>query len=106
MDRSLLSALRNSGAWPPSRCCEERHFKPIIAVEQGLTDPVSGLIMGATAEVLVEEFGLSRQEQDGYALESHSRAVAAQGKLAEEIVAGEVHEDFGPRKDQSLEALA
>ncbi|HZT78925.1 MAG TPA: thiolase family protein [Gemmataceae bacterium] len=92
-----------------------RHFKPVIAVKLGLTDPVSGLIMGETAEVLVEEFGISRQAQDEFALLSHQRAVAAQecGTLAEEIVpvpadlaGGEIEEDVGPRKGQSLEALA
>jgi acetyl-CoA C-acetyltransferase/acetyl-CoA acyltransferase len=86
-----------------------RHFKPVIAVKLGLTDPVSGLIMGETAELLVEDFGISRQAQDEYALLSHQRAAAAQerGVLAEEIepVAG-VKEDVGPRKGQSLEALA
>jgi acetyl-CoA C-acetyltransferase/acetyl-CoA acyltransferase len=86
-----------------------RHFKPIAAIQQGLTDPVSGLIMGATAEVLARDFKLSREEQDRYALESHRRAVDAQkrGVLAEEIVAvPPVTEDVGPRKDQTLEALA
>jgi acetyl-CoA C-acetyltransferase/acetyl-CoA acyltransferase len=86
-----------------------RHFRPVAGLELGLTDPVSGLIMGRTAEVLVRDFGLTRQEQDAYALESHRRAVAAQaaGRLAEEIVpvAG-VTEDVGPRKNQTLEALA
>jgi acetyl-CoA C-acetyltransferase/acetyl-CoA acyltransferase len=86
-----------------------RHFKPVIAVKLGLTDPVSGLIMGETAEVLVEDFGISRQAQDEFALLSHQRAVAAQerGTLAEEIVPVEqVKGDVGPRKGQSLEALA
>jgi acetyl-CoA C-acetyltransferase/acetyl-CoA acyltransferase len=92
-----------------------RHFKPVIAVKLGLTDPVSGLIMGETAEVLADDFGISRQAQDEFALLSHQRASAAQGKglLAQEIdpvpadVAGtEVQEDVGPRKGQSLEALA
>lgn len=86
-----------------------RHFKPVIALKLGLTDPVCGLIMGETAEVLAEEFGIRREEQDAFALESHRRAVAAQknGLLAEEIVpVGEVKEDVGPRKEQSLEALA
>jgi acetyl-CoA acetyltransferase family protein len=92
-----------------------RHFKPVAAVELGLTDPVSGMIMGDTAEVLAKDFAISREEQDRYALESHRRAVEAQrrGVLAEEIVpvpaaiAGqEVREDFGPRTNQSLEALA
>jgi acetyl-CoA C-acetyltransferase/acetyl-CoA acyltransferase len=90
-----------------------RHFKPIVGVQQGLTDPVSGMIMGETAEVLAEDFGLTRQEQDRYALQSHQRAAAAQkaGRLAEEIVpvsvgAGQVAEDVGLRADQTLEALA
>jgi acetyl-CoA C-acetyltransferase/acetyl-CoA acyltransferase len=86
-----------------------RHFKPVIALKEGLTDPVSGLIMGETAEVLVEDFGISRQAQDEFALLSHQRAAAAQegGILAEEIVpVGDVKEDVGPRKGQSLEALA
>jgi acetyl-CoA C-acetyltransferase/acetyl-CoA acyltransferase len=92
-----------------------RHFRPVIAVKLGLTDPVSGLIMGETAEVLAQEWGISRQEQDAFALESHRRAAAAQERcrFGEEIVpvptevAGqEVKSDVGPRKDQSLEALA
>jgi acetyl-CoA acetyltransferase family protein len=77
-----------------------RHFRPVPAVQQGLTDPVSGLIMGATAEVLVEDFGLTREEQDAYALESHRRAIEAQsrGLLAEEIVPvkGEAGKELKP----------
>jgi acetyl-CoA C-acetyltransferase/acetyl-CoA acyltransferase len=92
-----------------------RHFKPVIGVKLGLTDPVSGMIMGETAEEVAKDFGLTRQEQDLYALESHKRAAEAQkqGKFAEEIVpvpaeaAGrEVKEDVGLRADQTLEALA
>ncbi len=86
-----------------------RHFKPVAAVQQGLTDPVSGLIMGSTAEVLAREFQISREAQDRYALESHRRATDARkrGVLAEEIVpVPPVTEDVGPRKDQTLEALA
>jgi acetyl-CoA C-acetyltransferase/acetyl-CoA acyltransferase len=90
-----------------------RHFKPVPAIKLGLTDPVSGLIMGETAEVLADDFGISRQDQDAYALESHRRAVAAQqaGRFEEEIVpvpvgASELKKDIGPRPDQSLEALA
>jgi acetyl-CoA C-acetyltransferase/acetyl-CoA acyltransferase len=92
-----------------------RHFKPVPAIKLGLTDPVSGLIMGETAEVVAEDFAVSRQEQDVYALDSHRRAVAAQqgGRFDEEIVAvptgpagQELKKDVGPRPDQSLEALA
>src|SRR5205823_975059 len=70
---------------------------------------VCGLIMGETAEVLAEDFRLTRQEQDAYALESHRRAADAQqrGVLAEEIVAvKQVKEDVGPRRGQTMEALA
>jgi acetyl-CoA acetyltransferase family protein len=92
-----------------------RHFKPVVGLRLGLTDPVSGLIMGETAEVLAADFGITRLQQDEFALESHRRAVAAQQRcvLSEEItgvpaeVAGqEIKEDVGPRRDQSLEALA
>jgi acetyl-CoA C-acetyltransferase/acetyl-CoA acyltransferase len=92
-----------------------RHFRPVPAVQLGLTDPVSGLMMGATAEVLAEEFAVTRAEQDALALESHRRAAAAQqsGVLVEEItpvpaaVAGQdVTQDFGLRAGQTLEALA
>ena len=85
------------------------------ALKLGLTDPVSGLIMGETAEVLAEEFAVTRAEQDAFALESHQRATAAQQRclFAEEIVpisaglaGSEVKQDVGPRPDQSLEALA
>ncbi len=65
--------------------------------------------------LIARDFTLSRREQDAFALESHRRAVDAQkrGVLAEEIapvpaeVAGRaVTEDAGPRKDQTMEALA
>ncbi|MCI0457701.1 MAG: thiolase family protein [Gemmataceae bacterium] len=92
-----------------------RHFQPVPGVKLGLTDPVSGLIMGETAEVLAEEFGVTRLDQDAFALESHRRATAAQKecRLSEEIApiptasAGqEIKQDMGPRADQSPEALA
>ncbi len=92
-----------------------RHFKPIAALELGLSDPTCGMIMGKTAEVLVQEFGISRKEQDEFALQSHQKAVAAikSGRFDEEIVpvyAGRkfdpVTQDNGPRENQTLEALA
>jgi acetyl-CoA acetyltransferase family protein len=107
--KSLWQRLRTLLQFRP------RHFKPILAVQQGLTDPVSGLIMGATAEILADEFHITREEQDAFALASHQRATAAQknGILSEEItpipetVAGQsLNEDIGPRPEQTLEALA
>src|SRR5215471_12795980 len=46
-------------------------FQPLIGLQLGLTDPVCGLNMGETAELLAREFGLSRETQDAFALESH-----------------------------------
>ena len=91
-----------------------RHFKPLPAVKVGLTDPVSGLMMGETAEVLADDFGITRREQDEFALRSHQRAVAAQERcvLSEEITpialpgGKELKADVGPRANQTLEALA
>ena len=90
-------------------------LKPRVALLEGLTDPVSGLNMGETAEILAKEFGISREAQDDFALQSHRRAVAAMdaGRFAAEIVPvfaqpykQAVLEDVGPRRNQSLEALA
>jgi acetyl-CoA C-acetyltransferase/acetyl-CoA acyltransferase len=91
-------------------------FKPVIALEKGLTEPTCGLNMGQTAEVLAKEFGISREDQDRFALASHRRAVAAweRGYFNDEVVpvpadltgSGEVNRDTGPRPNQSLEALA
>lgn len=92
-----------------------RDLKPVIAIEEGLTDPVCGLNMGETAENLAREFGITREQQDAFALESHRRAVRAteDGFFDEEIVPvypppdyGEVAHDVGPRKEQTLQALA
>jgi 3-oxoadipyl-CoA thiolase len=78
---------------------------------------VSTEAMGETGENVAERFGISREDQDAFALRSHQRAVAATeaGKLAEEIVPIEarrgretvlVEADEGPRPDASLEKLA
>ena len=50
---------------------------PIVGIMQGLTDPLSGLIMGKTAEVLAQDFGITREEQDLFALDSHLKAARA-----------------------------
>jgi len=89
-------------------------FKPVVGLELGLTDPVCDLNMGQTAEVLAKEFGISREEQDAYALRSHQRAAAARAKLAEEIVPVPIPPDYGRlatvdngvRENQTMEALA
>ncbi len=93
-----------------------RMLKPTIGLVQGLTDPVSGLIMGLTAENLAREFHISREEQDEFALRSHECAIKAQtqGIFDEEIAPlaawpkfeSLVRQDIGPRANQSLATLA
>jgi acetyl-CoA acetyltransferase family protein len=91
-----------------------RHFKPVAALELGLTDPTCNMIMGKTAEVLAHEFGISRKEQDEFALRSHQRATDAEtaGRFNDERVpffAGKKYEpvtqDVGPRANQTMESL-
>ncbi len=91
-------------------------LRPEAGLMLGLTDPVSGLNMGQTAELLAREEAISREEQDEFALRSQQKAAAAREKRAEEIAAvylsaGEgagqvVTEDNGPRPDASLTALS
>lgn len=93
-----------------------RMLRPEVALLEGLTDPVTGLIMGLTAENLSREFHIGREEQDELALLSHQRAAAAQrdGTLAAEILPVPalpgydtmVTGDNGIRENQSREALA
>jgi acetyl-CoA C-acetyltransferase len=58
----------------------------------GFSDPLSGLLMGETAENLVRRYEISRDEQDEYALRSQQRAEAAihSGRFDEEIVPLEI----------------
>jgi 3-oxoadipyl-CoA thiolase len=79
---------------------------------------VSTESMGETGENVAERYGVSREDQDAFALRSHRRAVAAaeSGRFAEEIVPVEapkgrretvlVEADEGPRPDASLERMA
>ena len=80
--------------------------------------PLAEMMMGRTAEVLVEEYGISREEQDRFALESHQKAVCAweEGRFDAEIVPVDapvrkgttvrVERDERPRTDTSMEKLA
>ena len=54
----------------------------------GFNDPLSGLVMGETAEKLASQYEISREEQDEYALRSQKRAAAASAacRFSDEIV--------------------
>jgi len=87
-------------------------------LNDGLLDPFENWGMGNAAEFIADEYEVTREAMDQFALQSHQKAVAAQeaGKFSPEIVPvqiagrkGEVivvDKDEGPRKDTSLEALS
>lgn len=86
-------------------------------LSEGLTDPSLGYAMGLTAENVAEQFGITRQEQDTFAVESQTRAAKAisAGFFDAEIVPVPIKTKKGivefatdehPRPDSSLDALA
>jgi acetyl-CoA acyltransferase len=89
-------------------------LNPVIGLKEGLTDPVCGLNMGETAELLAKEGKISREAQDRFALSSHLKAAAAKKRFAEEIVPVPLPPAFdrvatadnGVRENQTMEALA
>jgi acetyl-CoA C-acetyltransferase len=75
----------------------------------GLTSTFDGRHMVEQASFVSRELGISREDQDAWALRSHERAVAAQdeGRFADEIAPLDgVDTDEGPRRDTSLERLS
>jgi acetyl-CoA C-acetyltransferase len=64
----------------------------------GFKDPLSGLVMGETAENLAQRYEISRDEQDAYALRSQQRAQTAieSGRFDDEILALEIESRKGP----------
>lgn len=109
-----LAAAKTSGQKLQTLLSFRLHMiKPIIALVEGLKDPFCGLNMGETAEILAKEFGISREEQDRFALQSHEKTIVATEKLKQEITPvylpkknQVIDADVGPRKGQTLEALA
>ena len=87
-------------------------LKPTIGLISGLTDPISGKIMGITAENLANEFKISRAAQDEYALNSHKKAQKA---IEAGVFKDEIHpimtknasmiDDDGVRFNQTIESL-
>jgi acetyl-CoA C-acetyltransferase len=87
-------------------------------LNDGLWDPFENWGMGNAAEFIADEYEVTREAMDQYALRSHEKAVEAQekGRFDAEIVpvqitgrkgaVTEVDKDEGPRKETSLEALA
>ena len=84
---------------------------------EGLRDPLSGMMMGETAELLAKKLGISRSEQDAFALESHRKACRAdqKGMFKSEMMPVMIPDskgrsnifdkDEGPWQETSLEGL-
>jgi len=78
-------------------------------VFDGLTSSFDGMHMVQQASLVARELGITREEQDEWALRSHQRAAAAQdeGRFDEELVpVGDVAADEGIRRDTTLEKLS
>jgi acetyl-CoA C-acetyltransferase len=88
-----------------------------IAINDGLTSAGDGCLMGEQGSAVAAEEGISREEQDAWALRSHQLALAAidSGRFEREIVpvtldgrkgSVTIDTDEAPRRDTSLDALA
>ena len=80
-----------------------------LMTHDGLTSSFDGKHMVEQASFVSRELGISREDQDLWALRSHERAVKAidEGRFVDEIVpVGEFSVDESPRRDTSIERLA
>ena len=115
--------VRGFAGWMAARSLGERlavlrkfrlgHLAPVIGIMKGLTDPIVGQLMGQTAENLAWRFGITRDEMDAFAVDSHRRVAAAQDAGHFAVIVplidrdGSVYaSDDGLRRDASLAGLA
>jgi acetyl-CoA acyltransferase len=115
--KEFLMALTKAKSWG-QRLGILASFRPSFLKPEipEIADPLCGLSMGQTAEILSREFKIDREEQDKFALTSQERTVRAQkeGRLAEEINPVALPPkydklqfvDDGARENQSLEMLS
>lgn len=114
--RDFLQRLTKAKSWK-QKLSALFSFRPSFLIPEipEISDPLCGLSMGQTAEILSREFKISREEQDAFSLLSQDRAATAttEGRLADEIAPIPLPpnystvqiQDDGPRANQSLEAL-
>lgn len=91
------------------------YLAPIIALLRGLTDPLCGMNMGQTAELIAYQFGITRKEMDEFAVASQLKAAEAQADAATRLTEiatiydakGNFYsQDEGVRADTTLDRLA
>ncbi|MFC4077826.1 thiolase family protein [Salinithrix halophila] len=112
MDVTIGAGVESMSLVPIGSDGDERTIPPALAKQYEF------IHQGVSAERIARKYGMSREELDGYSLESHRRALAAirEGRFEREIMAVtgtdadgnpvEVTQDEGPRPDTSLEKLA
>lgn len=105
----LLSSFRGRSMGSrikPWLSLRPRHFKPSLP---GVIEPRTGLSMGESTELTAKEWGITREDQDQLACESHQKAAAAydDGFYADLVVPFQgAAEDNNMRRDSSIEKLA
>jgi acetyl-CoA acyltransferase len=116
LSRSLIEASRAKTLG--ARLAPFKKIRPrdLVPVTPAIAEPTTGETMGEAAERMAKENGISRADQDAWALRSHRRAAAgvADGRIPAEIAPvylpprfdDVVTADNGIRSDTSLEALA
>ncbi|MGJ3500674.1 putative acetyl-CoA acyltransferase [Piscirickettsia salmonis] len=115
--RWLAQLQKAKGHWQKLKLIPSfpfKNLKPESALLKGLSDPVVGLSMGQTAEIIAKRFNIDRQMMDAWAAQSHLRALAAQKNniFSEEITplydgkGSSYLIDNGVRTDSTAERLA
>lgn len=103
--KSLMAKIKGITAFRP------KDFSPIIGLQKGLTDPYINMGMGQTAEIIANQYGISREAQDAFAVDSHLKAAARVEELKQEIVpyplgGKSIDTDNGIRTNSSTEKLS
>ena len=115
LSQLLLRMSRSKSVVERARLLAAIHPRDVVPVTPAIAEPSTGETMGQSAEKMAKINGISREEQDRFALRSHRLANAAtrDGRLSAEIVPlldpgpeGQVLMDNGIRPDTSLEKLA
>jgi acetyl-CoA C-acetyltransferase len=116
-----MESMTNAPYYLPSARAGQRlgHAELVDGmIRDGLWDVYNDFHMGITAELVVDKYDITREQQDEFAAESHRKAVAAQtaGKFDKELFSVELKDrkgnvtmfekDEGPRADVTVEGLS
>ncbi len=114
--RALVAASKARSLGKRLAAFQGIKVKDLFPVTPAIAEHSTGLTMGASAERMAQQNGISREDQDRFALRSHRLAAAAtgDGRLTSEMVryfvkpsyAPMLLEDDGVRRDTNLEALS